>query len=37
MRADGPWSANTWWGKRTAAVNLAIVAALLAFLIWMAI
>jgi len=30
----GPWWANTWLGKRTTLVNLAIVAAILAFVVW---
>ena len=30
----GPWWANTWWGKRTTIANLAILAAILAFVVW---
>jgi len=30
----GPWGSNTWWGKRTAAINVAIVVAVLLFLAW---
>jgi hypothetical protein len=33
----GPRWADTWWGKRTAAVNAFIVIALLLFLAWKAI
>jgi hypothetical protein len=30
----GPWWRNTWWGKRTAAMNLSIVVIVLLILLW---
>lgn len=30
----GPWWRNTWWGRRTAAVNLSIVVIVLLILLW---
>ena len=33
----GPWWSNTWWGKRTAAVNVSIAVALLLFMLWKAL
>ena len=34
MNNPGPWFSNTWWGKRTTAVNITIVVALLLFMLW---
>jgi hypothetical protein len=31
---DGPWWANTWWGKRTTTINISIAIALLLFMLW---
>jgi hypothetical protein len=31
--SNGPRWANTWWGKRTTIVNLAILALILAFVV----
>jgi hypothetical protein len=31
---QGPWWTNTWWGKKTATVNLSLVALLLLILVW---
>ena len=33
----GPWWADTWWGKRTTAVNVSIVVALLVLILWKAL
>jgi Flp pilus assembly protein protease CpaA len=33
----GPWWWNTWWGKRTAAINVTIVVAILVFVMWTAL
>lgn len=33
----GPWWSNTWWGKRTATVNVSIAVALLLFMLWKAL
>jgi hypothetical protein len=30
----GPWWRHTWWGKRTAAMNLSIVVIVLLILLW---
>lgn len=30
----GPWWRNTWWGKRTAAMNLSIIVIVLLILLW---
>jgi hypothetical protein len=32
----GPWWARTWWGKRTAAVNITLLAALILLVVWKA-
>jgi hypothetical protein len=32
----GPWWANTWWGKRTTAVNVSVVVVLLLIMLWLA-
>jgi hypothetical protein len=34
---NGPWSANTWWGKRATTVNISIVVALLLLMLWKAL
>jgi hypothetical protein len=33
----GPWWSNTWWGKRTTAVNVSIAVILLLFMLWKAL
>ena len=32
-----PWWANTWWGKRTTAVNVAIAVGLALVMLWTAL
>jgi hypothetical protein len=33
-RTHGPWWANTWWGKRTTALNVGIVVILFLIVLW---
>jgi F0F1-type ATP synthase membrane subunit a len=30
----GPWFSDTWWGKRTAKINVTLTMAAILFLLW---
>jgi hypothetical protein len=30
----GPWFSSTWWGKRTAKINVTLTIAVILFLLW---
>jgi hypothetical protein len=32
----GPWWSNTWWGKRSDAINVTVTIVILAFCLWKA-
>lgn len=34
IRKHGPWWAKTWWGRRTTAINIGLVIAVLLFIVW---